>query len=222
MAHPDPSQNASPPVQAESARSFMAPPRFCEQCGARLPSDARFCEQCGWTVDVNAQDMPTEPPEPIRLTAAPPDWPLAGSTRFPHEPADMIDREANGWRRVLPWLLLAFAIGISGVGVWQDWIDSTQGEEDIPINLPPPSIPVPSKVGSVVSDVSPDAALARRDYEAALERFERAYSHYTQLVTTGGRGNVRDALQEYRSAYAAKNAAHERLLAVERASTGSK
>ncbi len=75
---------------------------------------------------------------------------------------------------------------------------------DVTISDTPPSVSVPANTGT--SDTTPvviggsDAgsdALA-----AAHQRYIQAYNEYTQLVTTGGSGNVKEALAKYKAAYA--------------------
>lgn len=56
-------------------------------------------------------------------------------------------------------------------------------------------------------------------HEAASARHKRAYLAYTTLVTTGGTGNVQEALAEYKAAYAAKNEAYQKWMDAKNAAT---
>jgi len=59
----------------------------------------------------------------------------------------------------------------------------------------PPSISTPDESGPDL-EVRPDPLVEAR------ERKSRAFERYTRLVTTGGEGDVREALREYREATA--------------------
>lgn len=91
----------------------------------------------------------------------------------------------------------------TGLGLWVLWpgADQPPSTEDLPpqeYSTPTPSHPssepdvAPSPSGS-----DPDTE-ARREWEAARARLDEAFREYTTLATTGGEGNIQDALAKYR------------------------
>lgn len=86
------------------------------------------------------------------------------------------------------------------------------GENDT-IDLPGTEVVIsqtpPTQTESVVTETTPatigestaSTPTISKDLEEAHKKYIQAYQEYTQLVTTGGKGDVKQALEKYRAAY---------------------
>lgn len=146
---------------------------FCEQCGARLLADARFCETCG---------LATGSPPPIATPAIAPDVVVVSASPPPQPPS-------SRYARAL--LVTTAVLVLAALGGWWLWTRAPAPGAAAPRAMPTASTATPTAVDSL------DA-----QYRAARARYDVAYKEYTRLMSTGGEGDVRVALQEYRMAYA--------------------
>lgn len=92
-----------------------------------------------------------------------------------------------------------------------------------------PATAAPSQTQGIDSTLTPSpdtlptdaVALAWHEYQAAEAVYQPAFTHYTELVTTGGSGDVQVALAEYKRAFEAKKAAYQRWLDAKDAASSS-
>lgn len=176
---------------------------FCTQCGGTIPVGSSMCPACG------QRQGQAESPERRSSPSAPPPAPYPSEVPQPvrtgrtgqagRETApEQSPRRVSAW----PWIAGAAVLCI-GLALWVLWpgVDQPDAPNGLPpaeTAAPPPSLPASEPDVTASPSGSDPAAQARREWEEARARLDEAFREYTKLATTGGEGNIQDALEIYR------------------------